>query len=275
MFHLASAVFWTVVQPFNLVGLLIAAAVVAALIRWRKLSITLGTLAFLVVALAGWTTFGALLLHPLEGRFQRPDPAPQHVDGIVVLGGGFEGAVNLSRGGYELNDSGDRFVEAAILARRYPQARVLISGGSGSVFLAGEGDADTAPRLLTGLGVPPERIELEDESRDTFENARLSFAMAKPRPGEMWLLVTSAFHMPRAVGAFRQAGFDVVPWPADYKTTGRERPGLTDDNVLDSLRNTSIAVREWIGLAAYRLMGRSSAILPALEGGDPAAPIQP
>jgi len=265
MFHLASAIFWALVQPFNLVGLLIAAAIVCAVFRWRRLSITLATSALLVIALAGWTTFGALLLHPLEGRFARPDPAPQHVDGIVVLGGGFEGAVNLARGGYELNDSGDRFVEAAILARRYPQARLLVSGGSGSVFLPGEGDADTAPRLLTALGVAPERIELENQSRDTFENARLSLAIAKPGPGETWLLVTSAFHMPRAMGAFRQAGFPVVPWPADYKTTGLERPGLTDDNVLDSLRNTSLGIREWVGLIAYRLLGRSDSILPVLE----------
>ncbi|WP_028035001.1 YdcF family protein [Chelativorans sp. J32] len=264
MFHLASAIFWTLVQPFNLVGLLIAAAIVGAAFRWRRVSITFATLAFVVVALAGWTTFGALLLHPLEDRFTRPEPAPQHVDGIIVLGGGFEGAVNMARGGYELNDSGDRFVETAILARRYPQARLLVSGGSGSVFLPGEGDADTAPRLLIALGVPPERIELENQSRDTFENARLSVSLAKPQPGETWLLVTSAFHMPRAVGAFRQAGFPVVPWPADYKTTGQERPGLTDDNVLDSLRNTTVGIREWIGLIAYWMLGRSESILPSI-----------
>jgi len=265
MFHLASAVFWAVLQPFNLIGLLIAAAVGAAVLGWRKISVALGALAFLVVALSGWTTLGALMLHPLEDRFAKPDPIPQHVDGIVVLGGGFEGAINLARGGYELNASGDRFVEAAILARRYTEARLIISGGSGSIFLAGEGDADTAPRLLTALGVAPERIELENKSRDTFENARFSFDMAEPEPGETWLLVTSAFHMPRAVGAFRQAGFTVVPWPVDYKTSGRETPGLAQDNVLDSLRNTSVAIREWIGLLAYWMTGRSENILPAVD----------
>jgi uncharacterized SAM-binding protein YcdF (DUF218 family) len=185
---------------------------------------------------------------------------------IVVLGGGFEGAINLARGGYELNASGDRFVEAAILARRYPDARLIISGGSGSVFIEGEADADTAPRLLMALGVPQERILLENKSRDTFENARFSREIADLQPGETWLLVTSAFHMPRSVGAFRQAGFQVVPWPVDYKTTGRERPGPTEDNVLDSLRNTTAAIREWIGLIAYRVTGRTDSLLPALDG---------
>jgi len=265
MFHLASAIFWAVLQPFNLIGLLIAAAVGAALLRWRKISIALGVLAFLLLAFSGWTTLGALLLHPLEDRFARPHTPPAHVDGIVVLGGGFEGAINLARGGYELNSSGDRFVEAAILARRYPEARLIVSGGSGSVFLAGEGDADTAPRLLTALGVAPGRIELENRSRDTFENALFSLDMAKPEPGETWLLVTSAFHMPRAVGAFRQTGFAIVPWPVDYKTSGREVPGLSEDNVLDSLRNTSVAIREWIGLLAYRVTGRSESLLPSAD----------
>ena len=265
MFHLASAVFWALVQPFNLIGLLIAASLLAALLSRRKLSIAFGAAGLLVLALSGWTTFGALLLHPLEDRFARPDPPPAHVDGIVVLGGGFEGAINLARRGYELNASGDRFVEAAILARRYPEARLIVSGGSGSVFLQGEGDADTAPRLLSGLGVEPERILLENKSRDTFENARFSFAMARPQPGETWLLVTSAFHMPRAVGAFRQAGFPVVPWPADYRTSGRERFGPAADNVLDSLANTNVAIREWLGLLAYRVTGRTASLLPAQE----------
>jgi uncharacterized SAM-binding protein YcdF (DUF218 family) len=225
MFHYASAIFWALLQPFNLIGLLIFASLVAALAGWRKSSVVLGAVAFLVVALSGWTTLGALMLHPLEDRFAQPDPVPERVDGIVVLGGGFEGAINLARGGYELNASGDRFVEAAILARRYPDARLIISGGSGSVFIEGEADADTAPRLLMALGVPQERILLENKSRDTFENARFSREIADLQPGETWLLVTSAFHMPRSVGAFRQAGFQVVPWPVDYKTTGRERPG--------------------------------------------------
>ncbi|WP_309086285.1 YdcF family protein [Chelativorans sp.] len=268
MFHFASAIFWALVQPFNLAVLLVAASVVAALTRWRRLSITTGAFAFLILAISGWTTFGALMLHPLEDRFRKPDPAPQRVDGIVVLGGGFEAAVNLARSGYELNASGDRFVEAAILARRYPEARLIVSGGTGTVFLSGEADADTAPRLLTALGVEPKRILLENKSRDTFENAKLSLEMGKPQPEETWLLVTSAFHMPRAVGAFRQAGFPVVPWPVDYKTSGRERLGPAEDNVLDSLRNTTTAIREWIGLVAYYLADRSDTILPAAGGED-------
>src|SRR5690606_36595023 len=139
-----------------------------------------------------WTSAGALLLKPLEERFSRPD-LPPRVDGIVVLGGGFEGAVNLARGGYELNSSGDRFVEAAVLARRFTEARIVVSGGAGAVILKGQGDADTAPALLGALGVPAGRIVVENRSRNTFENATFTAELVPQEPGETWLLVTSAF----------------------------------------------------------------------------------
>src|SRR5690606_39389107 len=150
------------------------------------------------------------------------------------------------------------------LARRYPEARLVISGGSGSVMIDGEGDADTAPRLLEALGVEGSRTEQEDPSRDTYENAMMTRRMVEPQPGEQWLLVTSAFHMPRSVSLFRKAGFNVTPWPVDYKTAGTEGVGLAEDNLLDNLRNTTVGLREWIALAAYRLTGRTETLLPAV-----------
>lgn len=262
MFFYLSKIFWILIQPINLIGILVFAGLVLALFRFRRLGLLFSTAGLVVLALGAWSSLGAILLHPLEDRFSRPDPAPEHVAGVVVLGGGFEGAINLARGGYELNVSGDRFVEATILARRYPEARIVVTGGTGTLLLDGEGDADTAPRLLTALGVAPERLVMESRSRNTHENALFTRDMVQPQPGETWLLVTSAFHMPRAIGLFRKAGFDVVPWPADYRTAGTETFGLAQDNALDSLRNLSVAIREWIGLAAYRATGRIDAILP-------------
>lgn len=263
MFFYLSKIFWTFAQPVNLTGLLMGLALLAFVLRRHRTGIAALSAGFLVLGLSTWTSLGALMLHPLEDRFARPVPAPAQVAGIVVLGGGFEGSVNLARGGYELNASGDRFVEAAILARRYPDARVVVTGGSGSLTLEGEADGDTAPRLLTALGVEPERLVLENRSRNTYENALFTKEMVEPQPGETWLLVTSAFHMPRSMGLFRKSGFEVVAWPADYRTAGNEYPGLTQDNFSDSLQNTTMAIREWIGLAAYRLTGRLDDLLPA------------
>ncbi len=262
MFFYLSKAFWFFIQPLNLsIFLLLSGAALAAL-RLKRTGRAMAAAAVLLLVLSAWTSAGALMLNPLEERFARPEAMPARVDGIVVLGGGFEGAINLVRGGYELNSGGDRFVEAAVLARRFPDARVLISGGTGALVLEGEGDADTAPRLLSALGVDQTRLILENRSRNTYENALFSRDMADPKPGETWLLVTSAFHMPRSVGLFRKAGFDVVPWPVDYRTSGEEGIGLFRDNPADSLQTATMAVREWIGLVAYRLAGRIDQMLP-------------
>jgi uncharacterized SAM-binding protein YcdF (DUF218 family) len=262
MFFYLSKIFWFFVQPLNLAIFLVLAGLIVGLFgRWR-LSIA-GTLAaFLILMLSAWTSLGTLILGPLEERFQRPASLPERVDGIVVLGGGLEGAINLARGGYEMNSGGDRFVETAALARRFPDARILVSGGVGTILLKGEGDADTAPRLLTALGVAPERLILENKSRNTAENAQLSKKLVNPQPGENWLLVTSAFHMPRSVGLFRKVDFPVLPWPADYRTSGKDSIGFLTDNETDALQNTTLAVREWIGLLAYWLSGRIDSVLP-------------
>ncbi|MCG6115809.1 MAG: YdcF family protein [Mesorhizobium sp.] len=265
MFFTLSKLFWFVANPINLIGLLSLLTVVLLVLRWRRTALAAAATATLIFVLSAWTSLGALLLVPLEERFQRPDPMPDNVAGIILLGGGFEGRINLARGGYETGVAGDRAIETAILARRFPDARVLISGGTGTLILEGEGDADSAPRLLEALGVDPARMILENRSRNTHENAVFSRELAVPRPGETWLLVTSAFHMPRSMGLFRKAGFEVVAWPSDYRTAGNETPGLMQASEFDSLRNMNTALREWLGLVAYRLTGRLDEFLPGPE----------
>ena len=261
MFFTLSKIFWLFIEPLNFCLFLILAALIAGLFGCRRLSGFTAISAFLLLALSAWTSVGALMLTPLEERYARP-PLPEQVAGIVVLGGGFEGAINLARGGHELNSGGDRFVAAAILARRFPDAKVVVSGGTGTLVLEGEGDADTAPRLLTALGVAPERLILENRSRNTYENALFTRELVSPQTGETWLLVTSAFHMPRSMALFRKAGFPVQPWSVDYRTSGVEGFGLFRDNPADSLQNTTMAIREWIGLLAYRLAGRIDSTFP-------------
>ena len=263
MFFYIATIVWFFLQPLGLMTLLIAAGLIALALSWRKSAAAFFCAGFLVLLLSSWTTFGALLLQPLEDRFARPADLPSDVAGIIVLGGSFEGAVNAARGGYELSSSGDRFVEAAVLARRIPGVPVVITGGSGAVLLHGEADADTAPRMLIALGVASDRLVLENQSRNTHENAVFTRDLLQPESTQSWLLITSAFHMPRSVSLFRRAGFNVVPWPVDYRTTGEERPGFAQDNAIDSLTNTTIAIREWVGLVAYRVTGRTDSVFPA------------
>jgi len=265
MFFYLSKIFWFFIQPLNLAIFLLLTGLVAALFGRRRLAGMGSIAAFVILALSAWTSIGATMLNPLEERFPKP-ALPDRIEGIVVLGGGFEGAINLARGGYELNSGGDRMVETAILARRFPQAKIVVSGGNGSLFLDGEGDADTAPRLLEALGVAADRLTLEDKSRNTYENAVFSRDLVQPKPGETWLLVTSAFHMPRAKALFDKAGFATVPWPVDYRTSGKEGIGFFRDNPGDSLQATTMAIREWIGLFAYRLSGKIDQLFPAPGG---------
>ncbi|MER9302319.1 YdcF family protein [Mesorhizobium sp. M0293] len=265
MFFYFSKIFWFFIQPLNLAIFLLLAGLLAAMIGRPRLAVTGSVLALLILALSAWTSLGAMMLNPLEERFARPK-LPEKVDGIVVLGGGFEGSINLVRGGYDLNSSGDRMVEAAVLARRFPTAKIVVSGGTGELFLDGEGDAATAPRLLTALGVTADRLILENKSRNTYENAVFTKELVTPKPGETWLLVTSAFHMPRAKALFDKAGFATVPWPVDYRTSGREGVGLFRDNPADSLQATTTAIREWIGLFAYWLSGRIDQPFPGPGG---------
>lgn len=265
MFFYVAKIFWFFLQPLNAVILILALGSLAGMLGRRRILLSCSVLALVLLVAGVWSTLGAMLLTPLENRYPRPE-TPQTVAGIIVLGGGFEGAINLARGGYELNSGGDRFVESAILARRYPDAKIVVSGGNGSMVLDGEGDADTAPRLLEGLGVARDRLVLENRSRDTYENALFSREMVEPKPGETWLLVTSAFHMPRAMALFRKAGFDVTPWPTDYRTSGREGIGFFADNGNDSIANTALGMREWIGLIAYWLSGRIDTPFPGPSG---------
>ncbi len=214
-----------------------------------------GLLAVLLLPLDRWA------LRPLEDRFPRP-PAPAQVDGIIVLGGAIETDLSADRGLPSLNGAAERMTEFVALARRYPQVRLVFTGGNGTLSGAGGPEALAARALVEPLGVPPERVTYEAASRTTWDNAVFSFAMLHPQPGEVWLLVTSASHMPRAVGVFRHAGWQVTPWPVGYKSLRAGRVMLPEGGFAERLALLDWAVHEWTGLAAYRLLGRSDAWFP-------------
>ena len=223
----------------------------------------------IVLAILGLSPVGNALMIPLEDRFPRWDATRGAPDGIIVLGGAISPDVSAARDEVALNEAAERLTVAVELARRYPAARIVFSGGSGALIYDEGAEAPFALRLLEDLGVPRARILLEDRSRNTVENAIFSKALVQPKPGGRWLLVTSAHHMPRAIGVFRKMGFPVEPYPVDWRTRGAPdalRPFAT---LGEGLRRSDTAVREWIGLVVYWLTGRSSALFsgPAREGG--------
>lgn len=265
MFFVFSKIFWLIVQPVSLAILLGVVGLLLSFTRWRRLSRASVLIAIVVLFTSAFTTLGYVLVQPLEAAFQRPGAPPSDVTGIIVLGGGMDAEVNEVRGGYELNRAGDRFVEALRLAALYPAARIVVTGGLADIDQSGEPEAVAGERFFLDMGVARERLVLEPGSRNTAENAQLTKAMIEPKPGETWLLVTSAFHMPRSVGLFRKAGFPVVPWPTDYRSGGTETLGLTLHQPAENVTVTTLAIREWIGLAAYYLTGRIDELLPRPE----------
>lgn len=255
MFPVFTRILWLLVQPVTIAVLLLLIGWLLSFRArpgWSRTFLGLGLLVFLVT---GYTTFGYLLIAPLENRFERP-AEPARVDGIVVLGGGMDGEVNTVRGGFELNRSGDRMVEAVRLALRHQEAKVVIAAGPAALAIEQEAEAYAAKRLFEGFGVASDRLILDDKSRNTEENAQFAKALAGAEGAQTWLLVTSAFHMPRSVGLFRKAGFDIVAWPADYLASGEEGIRFKPDQSPENIAVATIALREWAGLIGYKLTGK-------------------
>jgi uncharacterized SAM-binding protein YcdF (DUF218 family) len=201
------------------------------------------------------------LLRPLEDRFPRPNPS--RIDGVVVLGGAISAAVSADRALPALNHDADRLVAFASLARTYPMARLVFAGGSRAVGQGGLTEAEASRQLLEQLGVVPGRVLYDDQSQTTWENAVNALALAQPKAGETWLLVTSASHMPRAIGAFRAAGWpQIQPWPVAYRTTKADWPAPLQP-IGAKLEAVDLAAHEWVGLAGYVLQSRTDRLLPA------------
>lgn len=262
MFFFLSKTLGIMLLPVNF---LIGAGVIGAILlatRWKPLGRRLLIVSPVLLAICGFSPLGNLLLYPLEQRFPPWDASRGAPDGIIVLGASIEAEISAARGTPVVRSAPDRILAAAALAQRYPKARIVFSGGSGNLISGGAREADFAGAVFESLGIAKSRLIMERRSRNTQENAEFSRALVAPKDGERWLLVTSAFHMPRSVGLFRKAGFAVEPYPVDWWVGGRGDLLAFSSVAIEGLERTDIAVREWIGLAAYWATGKIATPLP-------------
>ncbi|KAB0676669.1 YdcF family protein [Aureimonas leprariae] len=267
MFFVLSKLLWFVVQPLVALALAVLLGAILAAFGFRTVAALLYGLSALVYVVAMFSPAGLLLVGVLEDRFPRPS-LPADVTGIVVLGGSFDTRVAKTRGDAELSEAGDRVMAGMALARRFPNAKVVFTGGVAAVFEDDVSEAEVAQRAFAALGLEPSRLVLEGRARNTAENAAFTKELVQPKPGETWLLVTSAFHMPRSVGCFRKVGFEVVPYPVDYRTptgSARWRPAWAD--VTRNADKLQLALREYVGLVGYRLSGKIDELFPAPAAG--------
>lgn len=262
MFFIASKVLWFFTAPVNL---LLAAALAGAAIsagRHARAGRRIAIASTALLILIGILPVGALLIAPLEDRFPPPDAAMAPPYGIIVLGGAIDDQLGRIRHQVILDEGATRLTEAVALSRRFPQARVVYTGGSNSLSDSQTTEAHDGGLLLTALGVDPDRILLEDRSRNTDENARFTRDLVHPESSQVWLLVTSAYHMPRSMGLFRKAGFNVVAYPVDYRSPGGAGGWRLSNEAWRGLRLLDVALHEWVGLVAYYASGKIDALFP-------------
>lgn len=256
---------WFLATPSNVLialGLLGAIFSFARARRLARLGRWLAAISLALVLVAGIAPIGTWLLYPLEERFPAPIDDDKPVAGVIVLGGAILPNLSFARHQLVLGDAAERVVALADLARRNPNLRLIFTGGSGAILGHEAAEAAALARFGAALGLDPARVTYERRSRTTWENAVETKALLPPDADARWLLVTSAWHMPRAMGAFRAAGIDVAPYPVDYRTAP-QRLWNPEPSIASGLDRTDTGIREWLGLLAYRLTGRSSALFPA------------
>jgi len=262
MSHVLSKILWLLVQPGNLLFFLLLVGLGLLILRRQRPAILIIGCALGVMAVLAVLPVGKWLVAPLEDRFPIARALPARLDGIVLLGGFVDPELSRRRDQVALGGSAERLTAFLELAHRYPEARLVFSGGAGSPLYPEAKEAAALRRLLDEIGFPTARVLFEDRSRNTFENAVFTKDMAAPKAGENWVLITSAFHMPRAVGCFRQAGWTVIAHPVDYQTDGQGDWSPRFD-VGGGLVSILGPVHEWLGLISYYSMGRTDALFPA------------
>jgi uncharacterized SAM-binding protein YcdF (DUF218 family) len=262
MFFLLSKTLGFFALPSNFAILAATAGVALLFTRFARAGRLVLVASFAALLLMGFSPLGNVLIYALENRFQPWDPAQGPPDGIIILGGAIDPDLSIVHDQAALNDNAERLTSIAAIARRYSAARIVYSGGSADVFRKGASEADYAPQLLESFGIAPDRIILEGRSRNTAENAAFTKQLVNPKPGERWVLVTSGYHMPRAIGCFRQVGFSVEAYPVDWRVEDIGHVLLSVNTFASGLTATDLAMHEWAGLVVYWLTGRSSELFP-------------
>lgn len=266
MFYYVAKVVWFFVTPSNALATLALAGLLLSRTRNVLIGGRIALASAAAILVAGLSPLGNALILPLEQRFPSYVDDGQPVAGVVVIGGTFDTEPTNFHGQMALNETGERLIALGDLARRFPNAKIIYSGG-GSEFTPDTTPEATLVENTSGqLGIVPGRVIYERRSLNTFQNALYSKALATPRKGERWLVVTSAFHMPRTMGSFRAVGFDVVPYPVDYRTAGTASLLRPFGFVGEGLRRTDVAAKEWIGLFAYYVSGQTGEVFPGPEG---------
>jgi len=254
LFFWLSKFAWLVIAPDSALIIFFAAGLLCLLKSKLRLAKTIFSLLFVLLMTIGLFPVGEWLLYPLEKKYPQ-NPQLEHVNGIIVLGGA-EDAIRTDLWQQPVvGNAAERIFASIHLVRKFPKARLIYTSGSSSMVEQGVKGADAAKQLYIQQGLDISKIIFERHSRNTWENAILSHKLAKPKKGETWILITTAWHMVRSVGIFHKIGWNVIPYPVDYVSRYDKLFRLNWD-FTGHLNNLKIGVREWVGIVVYRLTGK-------------------
>lgn len=264
MFFIASKIFENLFAPLQFSLLLSLVGVALLFTRYSRYGRTCVSVGVAILLVMAYSPLSGFFAAPLEKRFPPPPenmPAP---DGIIVLGGAIDQKLSekLDRP-VLLDSSAERLTAPLALKRKFPQVRIVFTGGAAGMDGSTFREAHGVQRFWRDLGLVSNDVAFEDRARNTFENAIFARNLAQPKPGERWLLVTSAMHIPRSVGIFRKAGFPVIAYPVDFRTDGKPTLLAAPHFSTRAMGVMQFAAHEWIGLAVYWLTGKTSALFPA------------
>jgi len=270
IFYILSKLAWILLSPTNLLAILVILATLLLLFGLRKFATKILVITSLLLFTIMAYPVGDYAIEPLENRFAKPAHLPKKIDGIIVLGGAEDIVRSKSWHTKEVGASAERFLVAADLAKHYPKAPVIFTGGIGQLSLQEELSSTSTEKplpigriILQDLGIKADRLIVESDSRNTYENfknIKAILPITPPEKGE-YLLVTSAYHMPRSVGIARKHGIQVIAYPVDHRSTA-PKYRRWDFKLLDHLDVLEKATKEWVGLTAYYYSKKTSSWLP-------------
>jgi len=253
-----SKLFVTLTSPINLLVVLIFSSMLIVtfvpfgfLHRWGK---RIGVFSVILMTLIAVTPIGYFSVEYLENLHSNVK-LPRNVTGIIVLAADENPNISEKRHIPIMGSAAQRYIYLKRLSKTYPRAKIILVGSTNALYPSGKMTTKQVIQpVLDIMNIPRWRTRYETKSRNTHENAILSAKKIKPSSKEKWLLVTSAYHMQRALLSFKKAGWNVVPSPSDYLTSGKEEFhfGL---NMPHNVRLLSIAAHEYYGLLSYWLMG--------------------
>jgi uncharacterized SAM-binding protein YcdF (DUF218 family) len=223
------------------------------LMRWRRLAVAMLWGGWVVLGLLGFRAIPDALLRPLENRYPVPEATSiEGHAGIIVLGGALGHPDSYrAHGQVPLGDAAERMTVPVGLMRQHPQLELVFSGGEGRLLTLGVTESELARVFYQQQGLDMNKVRLEDGSRNTRENAEQVAKLLGTRCQQPWLLVTSAWHMPRSMAEFEAVGCKVTPYPVDFRTG--ESTALTEYELAPSLLRWQTALNEWLGLWVYRV----------------------